>query len=108
MYGYHTIIAMSTINISLPKSMYEDAKKTLKTKGYASISELIRDALRKILYEEDKNAITENGFPVWFEDKVLEAEKEPIENDVVLETKQDVKNFFKNLHQRVEKRRGKG
>lgn len=89
---------MSTINISLPKNMYEDAKKALSTGRYASISELIRDALRKVLYEEeDKNAITENGFPVWFEDKVLESEKQPEENDIVLETDKDIENYFRYL-----------
>lgn len=100
---------MSTINISLPKNMYEDAKKALSTGRYASISELIRDALRKVLYEEeDKNAITENGFPVWFEDKVLEAEKEPRENDFTLETDEDFINYFRDLKKPPRKRSGIG
>lgn len=40
----------TTINISLPKSMYQDAKRLLEKRGYISISELIRDVLRDILY----------------------------------------------------------
>jgi Arc/MetJ-type ribon-helix-helix transcriptional regulator len=78
----------TTINISLPKSMYEDAKKSLKKRGYTSISELIRDSLRRTLYE-DKNALTENGFPIWFEDKVLETEKTPINETKVIKTNQN-------------------
>lgn len=88
---------ITTINISLPKEMYKDVKKFIKKKRYSSVSELMRDALRKELYEEDKNAITENGFPVWFEDRALKAEKEPEENDTVLETEEDIHNYFLNL-----------
>ncbi len=43
---------ITTVNISLPKSMYEDAKKMLARFGYASISELVRDAIRKKIYPE--------------------------------------------------------
>ena len=97
----------TTINISMPGEMYKDAKKTLKAKGYVSISELVRDSLRKTLYEDDENenAITENGFPVWFENRVLDAEKESEENDIVIETDEDLKRYFQNIHKRVEARR---
>ena len=86
---------LTTINISLPKSLYADARKKVSQRGYASISELIRDSLRRHLYEEE---ITINGFTKAFEDHVLEAEKEPEENDVVLETKQDIDKFFDSLN----------
>ena len=94
---------MTTINISLPQSMYEDTKKMLKTHRYASVSEVIRDALRKKLYEDQE--ITENGFTKGFEDEVLKAAEEPIEEGTLLETDEDFENYFKNLHKRVEKRR---
>ena len=68
----------TTINISLPKSLYLDAKKALVNRGYTSISELIRDALRHTLYPH----LTENGFTPEFEDAVLEAAKEPIEKSI--------------------------
>lgn len=87
---------MTTINISLPKSMYEEAKKVLKQKHYASISELMRDALRKLLQEEDPNAVSVNGFPNWFEDKVLESEKDK-SGSTVLETEEDIRNYFLHL-----------
>lgn len=70
--SYNT--CMMTINISLPKSMYEDMKRFMKTKRYASVSEVIREALRDRLYPE----LTENGFTPEFEEFVLQAEKEPI------------------------------
>lgn len=85
----------TTVNISLPKEMYQDAKRVVKEKRYSSVSELVRDSLRRIIYQEEE--ITENGFPRWFEDKVLEAEKEPEENDIVLETEEDIHNYFLHL-----------
>lgn len=93
----------TTINISLPKEMYKDAKKMVAERRYASISELVRDALRKIVYQKEE--ITENGFPVWFEQKVLESEKEPEENDIVIETQEDLHKYFREMHKRVEARR---
>ena len=93
----------TTINISLPKEMYKDAKKAAKQKRYTSISELVRDALRKTIYNE--NEITENGFPRWFEDRVLESERQPVEEDGVWETEENVHRYFKDLHKRLEKRR---
>lgn len=84
---------MTTINISLPKSMLEDAKKATKGRRYASVSELIRDSLRAVLYP----GLTENGFTPEFEEEVLRSEKEPMENDIVLETEKDVRNYFLHL-----------
>lgn len=85
----------TTMNISLPKEMHKNAKKLVAEGKYSSISELIRAGLRRTFEEADK--ITENGFPGWFEDKVLESEAQPSENDIVLETEEDVKNYFKHL-----------
>lgn len=39
--------------------MYEDAKVFAKKNGYSSVSELIRDALRRLLYKKsDDNLIS--------------------------------------------------
>lgn len=84
----------ATINISLPVSMYKDAKLVSKEEGYSSISELIRHALRKILYP---SGLTVNGFTPEFEDLVLEAAKEPVRNDIVLKSNKDVHDYFINL-----------
>lgn len=75
--------------------MYQDAKRVVKEKRYSSVSELVRDSLRRIIYQDEE--ITENGFPRWFEDKVLKAEKESEENDIVLETEEDIHNYFLHL-----------
>ena len=90
----------ATINISLPKNMLYDAKKAVKNMRYSSVSELIRDALRKTLYPE----ITENGFTSEFEDRVLQADKEP-DMDDVWKTEKDVNRFFKSIHQELEQTR---
>jgi len=75
--------------------MYEDAKKMLESKGYASISELVRDALRKTLYRKEE--LTVNGFTKEFEDEVLKAASEREEDDFVLETEEDINNYFRYL-----------
>lgn len=70
--------------------MYGDAKKMLGMRGYASISELIRDALRDWLYPR----VTENGFTPEFENMVLRSSAEPRSKDRVLKTDKDIENFF--------------
>lgn len=92
---------MMTINISLPKKMYEDAKGALASRRYASISELMRDALRKLLYGD----VTENEFTREFEDLVLKAAKEPRRKDQVWETEEDIDTYFDALHKSLEKKR---
>jgi Arc/MetJ-type ribon-helix-helix transcriptional regulator len=69
---------MMTINISMPKGMYADAKKKVATRHYASISELIRDGVRGILYPN----LTVNGFTPEFEEEVLRRSGEPSDNDI--------------------------
>lgn len=93
----------TTINISLPSEMYKDAKKIVAERRYASISELVRDALRKIVYQEEE--ITENGFPRWFENRILEVAKEPFDNSKTIETDQDLENYFKEMHSRIKQAR---
>lgn len=70
--------------------MYQDAKKALVAKRYSSVSELIRDALRKTLYSE----ITENGFTKEFENYVLESSQETEKDDLVFKTEKDLKRYF--------------
>ena len=82
----------TTINISLPKEMYEDAKRHVKKRGYASVSELIRDAVRDWIYPR----VTVNGFTPEFEKMVLKAEKEPRENHIILKSKKDIRAYFEN------------
>lgn len=81
---------LTTINISLPKDLYKDAKRAMTAKRYSSVSELIRDALRRTLYAET----TENGFTKEFEDYVLKSSSEDEENDVVFKTEKELENYF--------------
>lgn len=85
-----------TINISLPKNMYRDAKQTIREKGYSSISELVRDGLRKIVYPE----LTENGFTPEFEEVVLRSAKESVDEKDVWETPEDIDRYFAKLHKK--------
>lgn len=68
-----------TINISLPQSLYEEAKKHQHAYHYGALSELIRDALRWWLNPR----LTRNGFTPEFEREVLRAEKEADAGSVV-------------------------
>lgn len=79
----------TTINISLPKSMYQDAKKMLSKRGYTSISELIRNALRDELYPK----LTENGFTPEFEEEVIRRSKEPRKKDIEWNGKGSLTDF---------------
>ena len=80
--------------------MYDDARKVVAQKGYSSISELIRDTLRDLLYPKQK--LTENGFTEEFEDEILKSAAEPRENDIVFENEKELKDFY--LHLKIPKR----
>ena len=86
---------MKTINISLPENLYNETKKLVKGRGYSSISELMRDALRHILYPH----LTENGFTPEFEDMVLESAKEPIEQSKEW-TSDEIDRYFDEVKQK--------
>jgi len=64
----------TTVNISLPTALYADLKKAVGKRRYTSVSELIREAVRSILYPR----VTINGFTPEFEDQVLASAKEPL------------------------------
>lgn len=83
----------TTVNISLPTSMYKDAKRHMKVRGYSSISEFVRTALRTMIYPE----LTENGFMPEFEEKVLKSAALPLKDDIVFENEQEVDNYFRHL-----------
>lgn len=70
--------------------MYKDAKKALAAKRYSSVSELIRDALRRTLYAET----TENEFTKEFENYILKSSHEPEKEDFVFKTEKELENYF--------------
>ena len=92
---------MNTVNISLPENMYKDVKKMLSGRGYSSVSELVRDALRKILYSE----ITESGFSWEFENEVLESAAQSPRKDIVLKTDQEINKYFRRFRKKAEIRK---
>lgn len=69
--------------------MYKDIKRYLPRRGYTSVSELIRNLVRREMYPE----ITENGFTREFEERVLKASAEPIEDDIVWDGKGSFTDF---------------
>lgn len=88
-----------TVNISLPASLYKDIKKTIKERGYSSVSELVRDAVRRVLYPE----LTENGFTPEFEEAVLRSARESVDEKDVWETPEDIDKYFAKLHKKHQK-----
>lgn len=100
----------TTINISLPKQLYQAAKKLVAEGKYHSISEVVRAGLRRVIYDADK--ITDNGFPGWFEDQVLESAQESSKRPSVWQTEEEMEKYFKKLHEKIENKKqekyGKG
>ena len=85
---------MMTVNISMPRSLYVEAKKKAKRYHYASVSELVRSSLRWWLSDRD---LTVNGFTPEFEAETLASEREPVENDVIWDGKEsDLLVYDKN------------
>jgi len=82
-----------TVNISLPKNLYKDIKETIKERGYSSVSELMRDAVRRVIYPE----LTENGFTPEFEEAVLRSAKGSVDEKDVWETPEDIDKYFAKL-----------
>ncbi|TSC85228.1 MAG: Uncharacterized protein G01um101416_1025 [Microgenomates group bacterium Gr01-1014_16] len=81
-YIHHPLMnsSMMTINISMPKGLYAEAKKKAKKYHYASVSEVIRNALRWWLSDN----LTVNGFTPEFEEWILKAEKEADKGNVIV------------------------
>ncbi|RJR16207.1 hypothetical protein C4579_00630 [Candidatus Microgenomates bacterium] len=93
----------TTINISIPKKMLDDAKKYATLRGYGSLSELIRDTLRGKLYMN----LTENGFTPEEEDEILRIAASDDSQDEVWETEEDVDRFFDKVEKEVKKIKAK-
>jgi len=79
----------TTVNISLPTSLYADMKKTVSKRRYTSVSELIRNWLYP--------RTTVNGFTPEFENQVIASAKEPRKNDIVLTSDKEIRDYFTKL-----------
>lgn len=106
---YNVCMDTMTINISMPKGLYAQAKARAKKYHYSSVSEVIRDALRWWMNDN----LTRNGFTPEFEDMVLKAENSPVKDDIVWEGKEsDLVNYVKsakkpNLHSKSKRTSGR-
>ena len=77
---------MSTINVSLPEKLKDQAEALVKSGFYASFSDLVRDSLRQI--------ISKNKYDLWAE----ETKKDIKEGKArVLKTKRDIKKYFDSI-----------
>lgn len=89
---YNLCMNTTTVNISLPTTLYADLKKAVSKHRYTSVSELIREAVRNWLYPRT----TVNGFTPEFENQVLAAAKEPLVNDRKWDGKGSFTDFVLN------------
>jgi Arc/MetJ-type ribon-helix-helix transcriptional regulator len=85
---------MQTVNISLPVSLYSQAKAYMENTGYASISEVMRQALRKLLRLEE---LTENGYTKQAEESILKEIKKPTDG-LIFKQGEDVDDFFDKIY----------
>lgn len=77
---------MTTINISLPEKLKDQAQKLVDSGFYASFSDMVRDALRR--------TIAQNKYDFWAE----ETKKEIKEGKAIaLKTKKDIKDYFDSI-----------
>lgn len=77
---------IDTINISLPSQLKKDAESLITTGNYASFSDLVRTAIRKLL--------AESKYDLWAKEAKKEYEKGEIKP---LKSKADIKNFVNSL-----------
>lgn len=77
---------MATINISIPSQLKSQVEELVDLGFYSSFSDVIRDALRKLL-EKDP-----------YESQIREAMDDYHSGrGITVDTKEDLQNFFKNL-----------
>ena len=77
MYGMDTV----TINVTMPRQLMNLVRREVKVGLYTSVSELLREGARRVVTR--KGELTINGFTSEFEEEVLEAAAEPVdESDV--------------------------
>ena len=83
---------MQTINISLPRNLFEEIKLQTKEGTYASVSEFFREAARHLLRLSNTNLTPEA------ESEILQIAAGSAKKDLVFDTsKTSVKDIFKKL-----------
>ncbi len=77
---------MSTINVSVPKKLKENAEKLVEGGYYSSFSDVVRAGLRDILQEH------------YYSEMLSDAKKEYLSGKTnSIKSKQELKEYFKNL-----------
>lgn len=81
--------------------MYMAQTVTLKQSDYKKLTNRIArlENMFSVLIQtlRSKPELTVNGFIPDFEQRVIDAEKEPVQNDIVFQSDRDVIAFFKQL-----------
>lgn len=77
---------MSTVNVSIPDKLRNQAQRLVDKGFYASFSDLVRDSLRKL--------ITQNRYDLWTEEAKEDLKKGKAK---VLKSKKDIGEYFENL-----------
>lgn len=77
---------MTTINISLPDKLKQQAETLIERGFYASFSDLVRDALRQ--------TISKSKYDLWAEEAKQDLKTGKA---IVLKSKKDIKNYFDSL-----------
>jgi len=77
---------MTTINVSLPEKLKEQAETLVKSGFYASFSDLVRDSLRRL--------VSQSKYDLWVEEAKEDVRKGKAK---VLKSKKDIDSYFKNL-----------
>jgi len=77
---------MTTVNVSLPEKLKEQAETLVKSGFYASFSDLVRDSLRRL--------VSQSKYDLWVEEAKEDVRKGKAK---VLKSKKDIDSYFKNL-----------
>ena len=77
---------MSTINISLPEKLRNQAQDLIDRGFYVSVSDLVRDSVRRV--------VNDSKYNMWFDEAKKEEKKGKTKS---LKSKKQVKEFFKAL-----------
>lgn len=74
----------ATINVTMPKGLMDVARQLVASGWYGSISEVVRAGVRQVAGQQQ---LTVNGFTREFEDEVLKAAAEPVDESLAWDGK---------------------
>lgn len=77
---------MSTVNVSIPDKLKNQAQELVEKGFYASFSDLVRDSLRKL--------VAQNKYDLWAEEAKEDLKKGKAK---VLKSKKDIDEYFDSL-----------